>query len=160
MIKKILACLDGSALAEEILPLVEEQAACFKADLILLQVIRSPAQVVPATALEAGMLIPPTESEINLNLRQAQEMQVGALAYLERTAQPLRVRGVKVECAVIEGKPEQVILDYASQNCVDLIALASHGRSGLGRAVYGSVAEHVMKNSGLPMLIIRPKPLN
>jgi nucleotide-binding universal stress UspA family protein len=160
MIKKILVCLDGSALAEEILPLVEEQAACFKASLILLQAIRSPAQVVPATALEAGMLIPPTESEINLNLRQAQEMQAEALAYLEKTAKELRARGVSVDCTVIEGKPGQVILDYAGQNCVDLIALASHGRSGLGRAVYGSVAEHVLKNSGLPMLIIRPRTLS
>jgi nucleotide-binding universal stress UspA family protein len=157
MFKKILVCLDGSTLAEEILPIATEQALRFNSKVVLLQVVNSPASIMPATAMEAGMLVPPTESEIDLNLRQARETQKEVLGYLENKARLFSKKGVEVEFAVIEGRPGQVILEYASRNCIELIALVTHGRGGLGRAIYGSVADYVLKNSGLPMLLIRPK---
>jgi nucleotide-binding universal stress UspA family protein len=157
MFSKILVCLDGSNLAEEILPIAIEQALHFQASVFLLQVVSSPADIMPATALEAGMLVPPAEAEINLSLKQAQEMRREASVYLERTAQMFKERGIKVAYDVKEGRPGPGILEYAAQHGIELIALATHGRGGLQRAIYGSVAEYVLKNSGLPMLIIRPK---
>ena len=156
MFERILACLDGSELAEEILPLVEKQAACFQSAVILIQVISGPVQVIPATALEAGMLIPPSGPEIALVLKETEEMRRQAQAYLEEKAAALRKQGIKAESVVLEGSAGQKVLEYAEHNAVDLIALATHGRSGLGRALFGSVADHVLKNAGIPLLVIRP----
>lgn len=119
--------------------------------------VGGPQALLPAAALEAGMMVPPTQSEMAQAQRQVQETKAEALNYLEKKAKPLRQRGLKVECTVMEGSPGPAIIELAGKSGIDLIALATHGRGGLGRAIYGSVAEYVLKNSGLPMLIIRPK---
>ena len=51
----------------------------------------------------------------------------------------------------------EAILSYAGRNNVDLIATATHGRSGLRRGIFGSVADYVLRESGLPMLVLRPQ---
>jgi nucleotide-binding universal stress UspA family protein len=48
-------------------------------------------------------------------------------------------------------------MEYAQDNAIDLICIATHGRSGLGRVVFGSVADIVLRKSGLPILVIKPK---
>jgi nucleotide-binding universal stress UspA family protein len=65
--------------------------------------------------------------------------------------------GIDVECVVIIGNPGESIVDYANKNKVDLIAIATHGRSGIKRMIFGSVTEYVIKNSRLPILLIKPK---
>ncbi len=69
----------------------------------------------------------------------------------------MRGMGLKAEVAIEIGSPGQKIIDYAEKNNIDLIALATHGRSGLGRAIFGSVADFVLKGSGMPVLLIKPK---
>jgi nucleotide-binding universal stress UspA family protein len=76
---------------------------------------------------------------------------------LEKLAGPLRKRGIQVKTVAIPGGASEAILDYASTNNVNLIAIATHGRGGLRRAVFGSVADHVLRESGLPVLVIRPQ---
>ena len=157
MFERILVCLDGSELAEEILPLAEQQAGCFHSAVTLFQAINGPVQVVPATALEAGMLIPPSGPEIALVLKETQEIREQAKVYLEQKAAELLQKGIKADFFVAEGSAGETILDYAEKNAIDLIALATHGRSSVGRALFGSVADHVLKNAVAPILIIRPR---
>jgi nucleotide-binding universal stress UspA family protein len=152
MFKKILACLDGSQLAEQILPYVEAQASRFGSKVILLQVVglSSPAFASGATLpLHAGLMA-----------EQVQKEEEAAKAYLERVAQSLKAKGLVAECAIQQGHPiGEMIVNYADQHEIDLIAIATHGHSGLARVVFGSVADFVLKNAGRPILVIRPKEI-
>ena len=137
MFERILVCLDGSSLAEQILPYATEAAQRFNSKLILLQVI------------------PP--SSVSVGTETASEIIGPAKAYLEHVAQPLREKGLDVECVTLFDTPGKAIITYADKNEVELIAIATHGRSGLGRVLFGSVADFVLKESRVPILIIRPQ---
>jgi nucleotide-binding universal stress UspA family protein len=65
--------------------------------------------------------------------------------------------GVSVRTEVVSGAPPDVILDVADAEHVDLVVMSTHGRSGLGRLVYGSVAESVLRGSRIPVLLIPVK---
>jgi nucleotide-binding universal stress UspA family protein len=78
--------------------------------------------------------------------------------YLEHIAKPMQSAGIKVECVVLAGMPGETIVSYAEANEIDLIAIATHGRSGVRRLIFGSVADFVLRNSHLPILLIKPIP--
>ena len=139
MFERILVCLDGSSLAEQILPYATEVAQRFASRMILLQVIP------PSSVLGGG--------DTTLEL----ELFGPAKAYLERIAQPLREVGLDVECATLLEPPGQAIISYANKSGVGLIAIATHGRGGLGRVMFGSVADFVLRESRLPVLMVRPQ---
>ena len=147
MFNKIIVCLDGSSLAEQILPYATEQAQRFGSKLVLLQVLvpRSATSLLP----ENQPIVAGPEA-IKKDEKEAKE-------YLERLAQPPRQIGLDVDCVTILGAPGDGIVSYAAKNQCDLIAIATHGRSGLKRLFFGSVAEYVLKQSGLPILLIKPK---
>lgn len=147
MFEKILVCLDGSHLAEEILPYAREVAHRFGSKLVLLEVTMPPSAVVEPTT---GYYSAPTAAEV---LREEEE----ASAYLEGIAQAIQQDGLEAEYLTLPGSPGKAIVGYAEENDIGLIALATHGRSGLKRFAFGSVAEHVLKESGLPVLVIRPR---
>lgn len=154
MYNKILVCLDGSGFAEQIIPYVLEEALAFKSKVILLQVFSIPGIPTPAIPGSPGSQIRTASM-----LKRLQENESKAKDYLERVAQPLRKRRLHVECIMLEGSPGSTITSYANENNVDLIAIATHGHSGIRHVLLGSVAEHVMRESGVPLLIIRPKHL-
>jgi nucleotide-binding universal stress UspA family protein len=150
MFEKILVCLDGSILAEQILSLVEAQAKKFNSKVILLQVVPLTAtQIIGAgaTYTDAGVL--------------AEQEQIGfdkAALYLENVSLMFKSKSIPVQAVVIKSAPVgRAILTYAGENGVDLIAIATHGHGGFGRMVFGSVADYILRESGLPMLVIRPR---
>jgi nucleotide-binding universal stress UspA family protein len=152
MFERILVCLDGSKLAEQILPYAVEEALRFGSRVTLLKVVTFPMMAAKAEAVgtlsQTGGL---TEEAIGKETAEAK-------AYLERVAEPLLGRGVNVECIAVEGSPVgDTIVAYAHNNNIDLICIATHGHSGLGRIVFGSVANRVLKESGLPILVIKPQ---
>ncbi|MBN1161626.1 MAG: universal stress protein [Dehalococcoidales bacterium] len=153
MFDKILVCLDGSKLAEQILPYVVEQAKRFRSKIVLFQ-----AYTIPATTFVSA-----TPGTVNMapNLIQQEEQRLKkeAVKYLEEVAESLRENGLEVECVVVEGSAGNLIVSYAQDEAVDLIALATHGHSGLSRIVFGSVADQVLRESGLPILIIKPQEI-
>ena len=152
MFERILVCLDGSELAEQILPYATEQALRFNSKLILLQVVNMPSSVY--TASVAGEL-PQTGDII---AKQIQTQEVEARAYLDRVTKSLLKKGMNVEYVVLGPlQPGKAIVKYAQDNAIDLICIATHGRSGLGRVVFGSVADLVLRESGLPILVIKPE---
>jgi nucleotide-binding universal stress UspA family protein len=150
MLQKILVCLDGSSLAEQILPYATEQALHFSSKVVLLQVIAGPRAIPSPVPGEPAFILVPEPEEL-------QREQNEARAYLESEAQPLREKGLDVECVALPGTPSDAIVGYAAENEVDLIAIATHGRSGLGRLALGSVADFVLRESGLPILLIKPR---
>lgn len=154
MPNKILVCLDGSELAEQILPYATEQALQFGSKVVFLQVILT-SSTVPAmvTGVEPAMTVP-----VPLDAEQFRMEEEEANAYLNAKAAQLRETGLDVECITILGAlPGKTIVSYADENEVDLVAIATHGRSGLSRTIFGSVADHVLRESGLPILVIKPR---
>lgn len=137
MFMKILVPLDGSDLAEAILPQVTELAKNLDAEVLLLRV--AIAHVFPGAD--------PTEEEVRV-VRNAEE-------YVEGLASKLSETGIRVRAAVRYGKPAAEIIEHISANEVELVAMSTHGRSGLSRLVMGSVAEEVVRNSRVPVLLWR-----
>lgn len=139
MFQKILVCLDGSELAEHVLPHVSGMVARGPTKVVLLKVLPETIGGVTGVAQKTPW-----------------SMQQRAEEYLKGLAAPLEAAGVEVTCVTMLGKAEEVIIRYARENQVDLIAMATHGRGGLQNTLFGSVAQHVLRESGLPMLLIRP----
>ena len=148
MFQKILVCLDGSKLAEQILPYAAEQAARFGSSLVLFQEV-SLASIPTPTGIESVPVAIPNDQLANA--------EAAARDYLNGLALPLRDKVMKVQCVTMVGHPAESIVSYAEENKFDLVAIATHGRSGLRRLVFGSVADYVIRKSGLPILLIKPK---
>jgi nucleotide-binding universal stress UspA family protein len=137
MYKRILVPLDGSALAEAVLPHVEELAKSSAAELVLLGV--------------AFAHIFPGADPIEAQVAAVQEAE----NYVANLAKTLQEKGIRAEAKVRYGDPAEEILDHAARDHIDLIAMATHGRTGLKRVVLGSVAENVLRSAPVPMLLVR-----
>jgi nucleotide-binding universal stress UspA family protein len=145
MYHKILVPLDGSKRAERILPHVEELARRYKAKVIFLQVVEY--KTVPTTE---GAFINLTEQEFDQAKKQAE-------THLEGILGEFREKNIESKICVTYGPVVGGIIGTAAQEGVDLIALASHGRGGLSRVFYGSVAAGLLHRVDRPLLIIRSR---
>jgi nucleotide-binding universal stress UspA family protein len=134
------------------LPYIQAESKCF-GKLILLKVLATPAINLPLGI--PGEASGPMLTGAMLE-RFKKEMEETP-PYLEARAQPLRERGLDVECVVLQGRPSEAIIDYARDNGVQLIAIATHGHSGLRQIAMGSTAEYVLRHAGLPVLLVTPK---
>ncbi len=144
MYKRILCTLDGSPLSEQALPHAKAMAKAFDATLILLRVVEiPPLPVLPELA--------PVEIEL---LPQLQEE---AQKYIQGKVDELRKEGYTAEGDVVEGRSAEAIADYAGDHNIDLIVMATHGRSGLSRWAFGSVAERVLRLASCPVLLVRAR---
>ena len=156
MYSKILVPLDGSKLAEAVLPYVQELARRFDSEVALIQVVAPLSKLVAETMPSA---LEPTGAAAAVGLEAASEAlkaeREGAHSYLEKVAERLKAEKVKVRAEVVEGSAGDTIVEYAGQQGMGLIAMCTHGRSGLGRLVYGSVADRVLCRAGTPVLLIR-----
>ena len=144
MYRKVLVPLDGSGSAEAILRHVEEMALRDGTHVILLRVIEP-----------SGALIDPHETSVSVMMNDADRQQIEAAQYLHARAGELRALGIKVSERLARGPVVKRILDTAEADDVDLIAMSSHGRSGLGHVLYGSTAMGVLHRAQRPLLLIR-----
>jgi len=154
MFARILVCLDGSELAEQVLPYAVEQASRFQSQVTLFQMVSSRMSFVPDSGL--GPTAIPEDPQL---LKEAiQQERDAAEKHLEDVAQRyFSSTSVNVKSVVVEGtNAGAAIVDFAKENDTGLIMLTTHGRSGLGRVIFGSVADHVLRESHLPVLMIRP----
>lgn len=153
MYEKILLPLDGSEVGEAALPYVEDLAAKLAssapAEVTLLQVITSLTHYVLAG--ETSAQIPYTERELRQIKQKAQE-------YLDRIAERLRSKGIKVNTRVATGHAAEEIIKAAREINADLIAMSTHGRSGLSRWALGSVTDKILREGNIPVLTVRAKP--
>ncbi len=148
MYRKILVPLDGSELAEKVLPHAEAIARCMGAEIIL---FRNPVYAYEAAA---GVASPYRRAPLPL-ADEREEALKEATDYLNKVNFNLSMRGFHVSTVVKEGACAEAIILFAREAGVDLIAMSTHGRSGLGRVVFGSVAEAVLHGAGKPVLLIR-----
>ena len=141
MYKRILVPLDGSPLAAKVLPHVQELAKSTGAAVILLRV--------------AFTHVLPNADPIETQVTAVQEAE----RYVMERAKALQAVGVRAEGKVRYGDPVEEILDHVAPDQIDLIAMATHGRTGLKRVVLGSVTEQVLRRTPVPMLLWRVHPL-
>ncbi len=146
MFESILVSLDGSALAEQALAPAFTIAAQFGATVLLLRVV-----VPERPVLHQPPLVPPPFGADAETLRsQVRE----AHDYLTRLELPLPRSGLLVHTRVLVGAPPASIVATATDSTIDLIVMSTHGRTGLTRLLYGSVAEAVLRGSPVPVLMI------
>jgi nucleotide-binding universal stress UspA family protein len=143
MYKKILVPLDGSELAECVLPHVQAAASgSDRGKVVLLRIVEPlPAGTPPAVDFEVVQ---------KAGVREAEK-------YLARIQAKLSKEGFNVEVEVLTGRPAETITDFVQREKVDLVALATHGRSGISRWVFGSVADKLVRSLSVPVLLIRPE---
>jgi nucleotide-binding universal stress UspA family protein len=142
MYKRALVPLDGSPVAETILPFILEIAGPLDIEVVLLRVL----QPVPPMVLEGSR---------HVVLEDEETRRVDALEYLAPLAIDLRNKAVRVETRVHHGMPATEIVNAAREVQADLIAMTTHGRSGLRRLMFGSVAEAVLRHSDIPVFLLR-----
>ncbi len=149
-VRRMLLPLDGSPLAESALPAAFEVARLTGAHITLMRVERH--EPPPAHRRQLAQL----ENSVGETLHGG----VGERAehYLQSVAGRHGAGGAPLEIAVADGNPANAILDYAAAHNIELIAMATHGRSGLRRWLYGSVTEKVLRASTCSLLIVRPEP--
>jgi nucleotide-binding universal stress UspA family protein len=142
----LLAPLDGSELAESVLPYAESLALSMSLRVTLVKALRLDNS---SSAYLEGMAYA-TDAKIQLEVEQE------SAEYLGEVAAALRDKGVQVDTKVILGTPASAIADMAHEHDYDIIAMATHGRSGISRWVLGSVTETLVRTSGNPVLVVPP----
>jgi nucleotide-binding universal stress UspA family protein len=144
MYEKILVPLDGSKRAEAILPHVKRLTRLCDAEVILLQVVDPPPRIEV-----------PEEFNMALHQQQLERLAQAAKDYLSRLEDEFREKGIRVRKCVVHGPVVEAILTTANRDKADLVAIASHGRTGLAQVFYGSVAAGVLHRIDRPLLLIR-----
>ena len=143
--------LDGSQLAECVLPHVEATAKGCQVQ-----------NVVFVRAVEPFYV--PSTSDYSFSEEQKaqidEEHEKEAKDYLNNLVSQTKYGGVNVQSEVITGRAAESLADYATKNGVDLIIIATHGRSGITRWVWGSVAERILHSSCVPVLMVRAPECN
>ena len=146
MYKKILVPLDGSKRAEAILPHVKNLALCFKTEVILFIVIELGHLLAPDEII--GMSI--FQEKLDQHIKETE-------SYLASLLEQFREEDIKVKTLIAHGPVVKAILDAAKSENADLLAMASHGRSGLSRTFYGSISAGVLQRIDRPLLLIRSR---
>jgi nucleotide-binding universal stress UspA family protein len=140
MLDHILVPLDGSRLAESVLPHVVALVQTFGSQLTLLSAVARGED-------EAGGL---TIDPLSWQIRKAE-----SVAYLDEVLARLREAGVEADRSIVEGGAAEQIVDFARSQAADLIVLSSHGRSGLSEWNISSVVQKVILRAFVPVLIVR-----
>jgi len=144
LLKRILVPLDGSKLGEAAIPGTEALARALGAELVLLQVVE------PATTWGTYEGYPSYPPPADVESRKA-----SAKAYLDGVGKPLEEKGLNTSSVLEYGLPARQIIDYAKANGVDLIAMSTHGRSGIALWVFGSVTDKILHAGDTAVLIVR-----
>ena len=147
MYKRALVPLDGSELAECVLPHVESMAkGCGAQDIVFVRIVE-PFHVPGGYH---GTVI--SEEDVR---RIDSDNKTSAENYLNQLVSRMEFGGVNIHSEVISGKAAESIADYATNNAVDLKVIATHGRSGISHWVWGSVADRVLRSACVPVLMVR-----
>lgn len=144
MYKTVLVPLDGSRRAEAILPHVEEIALSCDAEVVFVRVVEPVSYVVGSEG-----------TPVQLHEQDLKQRTKQAASYLSALEGEFREKGISARATVRHGPVVEAIIRAAKREEADLIAMASHGRSGLGQVFYGSVAAGVLHRVDRPLLIVR-----
>lgn len=156
MFKRILVPLDGSRFSSTALKYAVDVAEHYKAQIILMQaVVPATPTAVPATPV--GTLSPVTaELAVQSARLEDRENASKAKRYLQRKAREVSRRGIECSYRITRGDPARSIIRLCRQEKVNLVTLSSHSKGGLKRAILGSVTDQLVRESKVPVLLIRP----
>jgi nucleotide-binding universal stress UspA family protein len=149
VITHILVPLDGSKLAEGVLPYAKDLGSRLHAKVHFLQVFEGEKFDLREAHSDAV-------GAIESAAAQTEREEMAAGQYLSQLVSSWRAEGIDAGSTVVEGAPAAKIIETAQSLGVDLITMSTHGRSGLGRLVSGSVADEVVRESGIPVLLVKP----
>ncbi len=145
MYKKILVPLDGSKLAECVLPHVEALArGCQVQNVLFVRVVEPFQQVITSEYVFRE------EEAAQANA----EMKAESTKYLQQLVSQFKW-GVPTSWEILMGRPAETLADYGTKSQADLIIIATHGRSGVSRWVWGSVADRILRSACIPVLMVR-----
>ncbi len=147
MIKRILVPLDGSELAERALRYAKELAKPLGASLILLRVVNS-LELSSAQAFSGYLPAEVYDAAFEDARRAARD-------YLEHTAKRLAAEGIQVDWVMRTGDPAGEVIEHERECGCDLVVMSTHGRSGIARWVFGSVADRILRGGTIPVLLVR-----
>lgn len=163
---KVLIPLDGSFLSRQVLQHVRRMTSPEQTELLLLRVTEPPVGQIgaPPRPMSMAWTEPLYESRMDAELAHHptfatqvwENIRADAEQSMAEDVRMLREEGYNVSVIVLFGDPARSIIETAEQEKVDLIAMATHGRTGVRRLVLGSVAETVMRGVGMPVLLVRP----
>lgn len=145
MYKRAVVPLDGSPFAEAIIPFIIDIAGPLDLEVVLLRVVQPRAPEV-------------VEGTRQVIVEDVEALKAEAGQYLAPLVGELESRGVRGRAEVRVGDPASEIVTGAREADADLIAMTTHGRSGLGRLLFGSVAEAVLREAAVPVLLMRLTP--
>jgi nucleotide-binding universal stress UspA family protein len=143
--QRVLITLDGSSLAERAIEPGLGLAQSLKAEVTMLR-------CVPHIATDGKL----DEHERSLSRRMQEDLLIEAREYLQARSASSAQSGLATKTDVQIGSPADSILEYVETYGIDLIVMATHGRTGLKRWVYGSVTAKVLRSVSCSMLVIRP----
>ncbi|MCX8126610.1 MAG: universal stress protein, partial [Dehalococcoidia bacterium] len=146
LLTKVLVPLDGSEVGEAALPYVIDLASKLDMEVVLFQMVALAYHVYSSG--EIVTQIPYTEQEM-------EPIRKSARNYLEKVAKDLTAKGLKVTVEIKTGSAAEGIIKAAEELKVDLVAMSTHGRSGVSRWVFGSVAARVLQQGSTPLLLVR-----
>jgi nucleotide-binding universal stress UspA family protein len=147
MYQKIMVPLDGSGLAECVFPHLEAFITAFSLKEVLLVRVVEPLSI--SSALQA--------SEMDIIQKNESDREFQAREYLNQVQGRISSSGVDLRYEVIVGTVADSLIDLARKEAVDLILMATHGRSGITRWVMGSVADKILHSAKIPVLMIRAR---
>ena len=150
-LKNIIVPLDGSPLADKVLSHVEALAPALELNVILVRVTASSDEYYKYIDMSMGAGVNTDRFE-----QYAKEAEVEAAAYLQKVKSRLNDKGItSVEERLISGSAASAVLDLAQETPDCLVAMTTHGRSGVERWVLGSVTDRLVRHSGQPVLVVR-----
>ena len=151
MFETIIVPLDGSELSETALPAAQEIQQKFDSLLILVRAVEPETQRMIAPP---GFFETPASAAANVEIAQqiTEQEEDAATVYLKAIAARI---GGKVEALLVSDDAPDAIVNLAKERNASLIVMSSRGRSGLHRLVFGSVAQAVLQNSNVPVLLVK-----
>jgi nucleotide-binding universal stress UspA family protein len=149
MYKRIMVPLDGSQLAECIFPHLET----------VVKGCKDSPEVIVVRAVEPITVPYGRQASQFSSLEQIKafetHQETDAEEYLKKTVAHLTSIGINAKAEIVRGKAAEALSDYANKNNIDLVVIATHGRSGVSRFVWGSVADRLLRSLCVPVLMIR-----
>ena len=155
MYKRIMVPLDGSELAERVLPHVNTFVSAFPATSAVLVRVVEPS---PSLFDDTASISSTSREKMIADIKQIDEKRkLDAAAYLDGVIQKVTSEGGKFTSVVLSGRVAERLAEYIEKQDMDLVIIATHGRSGISRWVRGSIAERVLTASRCPVLLVRPE---
>ncbi len=155
MLRRIVVGLDGSAQAESAVPAAAALARASGARLTLVQALPSGETLEVIDAAHPDVFRYSASEGSEDDVLAARAAARDARAYLERVAALWRASGITVDTLVVAGDPADVVIEVVTTRSADLVVLATRGRTGLDRLLFGSVAEAILRRSPVPVVLLQ-----